>query len=571
MTIDQALKQAIEAHQSQKLQDAERLYRAILKVHPNHPDANHNLGLLALGVGKLEEGLPHLSAALAANPKYEQFWISYIRALIETGRLAEAGKAIEDGRRSGLSDKAAQQLEERLGASPVQAPSQNKADELLASYKAGSFELTERLARELTRNYPRHTLGWKTLGAALFRQGKVEGALAAMQYAVQLNPDDAEAHLHLGYPLINLGRVAEAEASLRKAIALQPDLAEAHCNLGTLLKELGRLPEAESSLRNAIRCRPDYAEANWKLSTNLLLQSRLRSGFELYEWRWAGTDEQKKYTNDFVQPLWLGKESLVGKTILIHAEQGLGDTILFSRYLKLVHELGARVIFQVQRPLMFLLAGLEGVDELVGKGQPLPGFDCHCPLMSLALAFKTDLDSIPSRVPYLFAQPERIQRWAEKLGEHGFKIGICWKGAGKDRFVPVEHFHALSRIPGVRLISLQKGETQEELASLPDGMAIETNGDEFDSDGAFMDTVAIMKCCDLVVSSDTSIAHVAGALGVPTWIALLFVPDWRWMMDRADSPWYPSVRLFRQPASGDWKGVFEQMGSVLRSHLLGRV
>ncbi|MBV8636363.1 MAG: tetratricopeptide repeat protein, partial [Burkholderiaceae bacterium] len=392
---------------------------------------------------------------------------------------------------------------------------------------------------------------------------RLEDSLAAMRHAVELDPYDAEARLHLGYPLVELGRSAEAEESFRKAIDLKPDFAEAHCNLGVVLKELGRLPESETFLRNAIRFKADYAEAHWKLATNLLLQSRLRDGFELYEWRWVGTEGQKKYANAFTQPLWLGEQPLQGKTILIHAEQGLGDTVLFCRYLKLVHDLGARVVFEVQPALMPLLADLEGVDELVAKGQPLPDFDCHCPLLSLPLAFKTDLDSIPDSIPYLSAQPERVLRWASRLGGHGFKIGICWKGANAQRSVPLEHFAGLSRIPGVRLISLQKSAADEATGNVK----VESTGDDFDTTGAFLDTAAVMTCCDLVITNDTSVAHVAGALGVPTWIALLFVPDWRWMMDRTDSPWYPTIRLFRQPASGDWTGAFAHMEAALRNQL----
>jgi hypothetical protein len=361
----------------------------------------------------------------------------------------------------------------------------------------------------------------------------------------------------------------EAVASYDKAISLKPDYAESWSNRGIVLQELKRLDEALASFDKAISLKPDYAMACWNKSFLLNLKGDYPKGWELYEWRWE-SNASKTHKRNFTQPLWLGEASLTGKTILIHAEQGLGDTIQFCRYVMMVKRLGARVIFEVQPPLMALLADLEGVDELMPRGQALPDFDYHCPLLSLPLAFKTDLDCIPASIPYLTADPSRVEQWGVRLSNTGFKIGICWvagyKG-NKGRSIPIECFYGLSRMPGVRLISLHKGDGEKDLESLPEGMVVETLGAEFDGDAAFMDTAAVMQCCDLVITNDTSVAHLSGALGVQTWVALKFVPDWRWMLDRNDSPWYPTMTLFRQRLIDEWDEVFREIESTVTTKL----
>ena len=670
LTIDQALLEAVQAQQSGRLQDAERLYRAILERQPNHAEANHNLGVLAVGAGKPEQALPFLESALKANRNQGHFWISYINALLEARQAAEAGLMLTQGRRLGLKGDAVDRLEQKLAQLPhPQQPPQQDIESLFSEYKAGNLALAEQLARALTRQFPDHFFGWKVLGVIINQTGRIEESLQPMQQAVRLAPGDPEvhnnlgntfqdlgqftqaeascreairldpdfaqahynlsralhvlaryaeaeasareatrlkpdhvdAHINLGNALHELGRASEAERSYREAVRLKPGYAQAHSNLGNALRALGRLNEAESSHREAIRLdpgiagahinlgvllqdqgriaeaqashseairlKPGFKEALWNLSLCLLIQGDFRNGLPLHEMRWGGSKELKIHEHRFAAPPWLGEASLNGKTILIHAEQGLGDTIQFCRYVRMVHDLGARVIFEVQPALMALLADLDGVDQLIAQTRILPAFDYHCPLLSLPLAFKTDPARVPASIPYLHAQPERVSRWNERLGFNGFKIGICWKGAKKERSIPIEHFLGLSRIPQVRLISLQKGDGNLELGDLPSGMIVETLGADFDSTGAFMDTAAVMKCCDLVISNDTSIGHLAGALGIATWTALLFMPDWRWMLERLDSPWSPNIRLFRQSAAGDWAGVFERMEAALRSQL----
>ena len=290
----------------------------------------------------------------------------------------------------------------------------------------------------------------------------------------------------------------------------------------------------------------------------------------MYEWRKKQKNPQGQRL--FPKPGWLGQEDLAGKSVLIHSEQGLGDAIQFSRYVARLNDMSARVLFAPRANLRTLMKGLDGAFEIVDENDLSLAFDYHIPLLSLPLAFKTDLTTIPAKKSYLNADKDRIERWGEQLGGHGFKIGICWQGSrnkiDRGRSFPLIQFYPLSQIPDVRLISLHKGEGEEQLVDLPSDMAVEVLGNEFDAGAqAFLDTSAVMKCCDLVITSDTSIAHLAGALGVRTWLALQFVPDWRWLLDREDTPWYPTMRLFRQQAPGDWDGVFDRMAKVLAAEL----
>jgi hypothetical protein len=295
---------------------------------------------------------------------------------------------------------------------------------------------------------------------------------------------------------------------------------------------------------------------------------RFDPGWHLYEWR----KRRRPPIADRVmpQPLWTGAQVLRGKVLLIHWEQGLGDTIQFCRYANLAVEMGARVLLDVQPQLRRLLRTLNPAVEIVTGGRDITA-DYHCPLLSLPAAFGTTLDTIPARTPYLRAEPDRVAQWRRRIGDEGLKVGISWQGSTLrvdiGRSLPLAAFQPLFAVPGVRLISLQKNEGTVQLQTLPAGMHVETLGEDFDrAPDAFLDTAAVMQHLDLIVTSDTAIAHLAGALGRPTWVALKQVPDWRWMLERTDSPWYPSHRLFRQRRAADWSGVFEDIYRELRSH-----
>jgi hypothetical protein len=321
-----------------------------------------------------------------------------------------------------------------------------------------------------------------------------------------------------------------------------------------------------------LELRPDYADAHFGRSLLRLLQGDYEQGWAEYEWRWKTGQLPER---EFIQPKWNGG-SLGEQTILLHAEQGLGDSLQFIRYAALLKKENpsAAIVVECLRPLAPLLTRCPSIDQLVAQGGKLPPFDVHCLLADLPGAFKSTLETIPRDVPYLFADPELVTEWRKRLSDlGGLRIGINWQGRGgqgdyRKRDIPLDLFAPLAQLPGVNLVCLQKGEARSELFSLGERRPVFDPGDDLDTaHGAFMDTAAIMMNLDLVITSDTSVPHLAGALGVRVWLALPFVPDWRWLLDRSDNSWYPTMRLFRQTAPGDWTAVFEEIRTELVSLL----
>jgi hypothetical protein len=427
----------------------------------------------------------------------------------------------------------------------------------------GARSLLESIARHRNLQAAQHCL---VQGNALAREGKSAEAVACCRQAVELAPDFAPAHNNLSVLLRSQGNWDEAVACGRRALELEPDHAEVHYNLGAALQERGDLDDALACYRKAVELKADFADGHMGLAGIHLLRGDFRQGWLEYEWRWRTKQVPPR---PFRQPLWDGG-SLAGKTILLYPEQGLGDVIQFIRYAPLVKRLGATVIVECQKPLLPLLATCAGIDRLVGQGDQLPPFATHSPLLSLPRIFQTSLDKMPAAGPYLFAAPALIESWRKKLSDlPGYKIGIHWQGRPgqgpwRVRNIPLRQFAPLAEIPGVRLISLQKGAGCEELAQVREHFPVVELGDEVDqAAGAFMDTAAIIKNLDLVITCDTALAHLAGALGAPVWVALPRVPEWRWLLDRSDSPWYPTMRLFRQKALGDWPSVFAEIRRAL--------
>jgi tetratricopeptide (TPR) repeat protein len=397
-----------------------------------------------------------------------------------------------------------------------------------------------------------------------------KGALQSFNKAIEIEPKDIEAYISRGNLLSEIGNLDGALKDYEQAIKLSENYALPYFNYAVILKELRKNKEALTFFDRAIKLNVNYSEAYYNKALTLLSEGQYEKGFELYEWRWKNEDIKKQLGNvQFNKSLWLGKESLVNKTILIYSEQGLGDTLQFCRYAKLVAELGAIVILEVQKPLVNLLQNLDGVSQVVAKGTAIQEYDFRSPLMSMPLAFKTTIESIPNQIPYIHTSLERQARWKEYLGRTGFKIAICWQGnkQGKidiGRSFSVNLFQDIAKIKGVRLISLQKNEGVEQLMKLPEGMKVETLPDNFDSaENTFLDSAAVINCMDLVITSDTAMTHLAGALGVKTWLPLKYVPDWRWMLDGSETPWYPNHRLFRQTTRNNWVGVFKQMEAEL--------
>jgi Flp pilus assembly protein TadD len=400
-------------------------------------------------------------------------------------------------------------------------------------------------------------------GMALHRLGRFEEALESYSRAIGHRPGYALACNNRGMALREIGRLEDALRDCSRAVALNPRFAEAHYNRGNVLKGLTRPDEALQDYDCAIALKPDLAEAHWNKAVCTLLMGRFEEGWRLYERR---TRKPECAANLVAgQTAWTGTESLDGKSLYIQAEQGLGDTIQFCRYALLAAEMGREVVLAVQDPLVRLMKSLGRAIHIRELTSGPPAFDYYIPLLSMPLAFHTDADSIPAEIPYLSAEPERIRHWNARIGSEGFRVGICWQGAkGGEvdigRSLPVRYFEGIASIPGVRLISLQKNAGAEQLLDLPAGMEVETFGDDFDAGpDAFIDTAAIMENLDLVITSDTAVAHLGGALGRPVWVALSYVPDWRWQLDRYDSPWYPTMKLFRQTERGNWRSTFAAM------------
>jgi Tfp pilus assembly protein PilF len=404
------------------------------------------------------------------------------------------------------------------------------------------------------------------MGLALHELGQLADALRSHDRAIALRTDYAEAYFNRGNVLRDLYQLEAALASYDQAIALNADYADAYSNRGIVLYELRHLDAALASYERALAIRPDYAKAHFNKASTLLLRGDLHGGWPHYEWRWKLGGASLTRGRQFQQPRWLGKESLAGKTILLYGEQGFGDTLQFCRYAKSVADLGARVILEVQKPLMPLLADLDGPSQLIATGSALPPLDYHCPLMSLPLAFNTCLDTIPASVPYLLADPIKVARWRERLGEtKAPRIGLVWSGSATNLNDHNRSIRLADWVPYLpaqcQFVSLQKDVREADAATLESTPTVLNFADELND---FSDTAALCECMDLVISVCTSVAHLSGALGKDTWVMLGFAADWRWLLDRADSPWYPSMKLYRPRNRGDWQGVFGQVESDLR-------
>jgi tetratricopeptide (TPR) repeat protein len=504
---DFVLDQAIQLHEAGNLPGAEALYRRLLQQDGHDVRVLHLLAILCAQTGRQAEALGWIKRTLNLAPDFAAAWSTFGNLLSERAQWKEALAAHDRAIALGFVD----------------------------------------------------VWSYINRGKALGSLNRHDAALRSYDAALALEPDHAEALSDRGVVLMALGRPADALDSYERALARQP-IAATFSNHANALQELMRPAEALQSFERALVLAPDRAETHWNKALCLLRAGRLQDGLALYEWRKKRAVWNKP--GHSASPEWTGAEKLEGHTLLIQAEQGLGDTIQFCRYAALAKARGAHVILSVQDTLVRLLQSLP---VTVCGAASLPVADFHIPLMSMPLALGTTMATLPADTPYLFAEPERVAHWRGRIGSHGFRIGVCWQGAAgieTSRHFAAERLAPLARLPGVRLIGLQKGQR-------PAVPAIEYLGDDFDSGSdAFLDSAAAIQCLDLVITVDTALAHLAGALSAPTWVALKRLPDWRWFLDRDDTPWYPGMRLFRQPAPGDWDSVVSQIETALtRRHL----
>ncbi|HXW26918.1 MAG TPA: tetratricopeptide repeat protein [Xanthobacteraceae bacterium] len=618
--IAETVRFGLAAHRQGKLADAERFYHAALELKREDFDSLHLLGLVRWQQGRHEEALSLITRALGVKPGSAEARANLGLVLQSLNRHAEAVAAYDRalavnpayvtalfGRGNALlalgrHAEALANYDKALAATPNQIEALvNRGVALGALGRHAEALASFERALSLQPDQPQLLYNRANSLQAL---GRHEEAVAAYDRVLAIAPDNPEVLNNRGLSLNALGRYEEASSGLDRALAAQPDSAAAWVNAGNAQRGLDRREAALACYERALACdrdnieaeygrgnalmllnryreaidcfgrvlavRPDHADAHLNRSQALLTLGELARGFEEYEWRWK-TSEQRQ-TRAFDQPLWLGAEPAEGRTILVHHEQGLGDMLQFVRYVPMLSRAGARVVLEVQPQLKDLLSALDGVCAVVDRSAPLPAFDSHCPVGSLPHAFRTELATIPADVPYLRAEPRRVARWKERLDRDDFTIGIAWQGSPTFRYdagrsIALAQFAPLATAANVRLISLQKGAGCEQIAAVSFAHRIERLTDDQDmSAEGLLDTAAIMANLDLVVTSDSMLAHLAGAMGRPVFVALRQrMADWRWLLDREESPWYPTMRLFRQSTEGDWRDVFERIAAAVKA------
>lgn len=545
--LQQRFDAAVALHRDGCASDTVFYCRVLLCEQPGHGDTLHLLGLGLSQMGRDDEGAPLIRRALRVQP-VPAYAVSLGGVLCSQKRFTEAERLLAGA----ASDD------------PLAAEAHfHHGNALSGLGRVGDAVRAYRRALALE---PALAAAFLNLGTMRERQSQPAAAEPCYRRAVRLMPLSAVAHYNLATVLHAQDRLEEAEATYRTAVRLNPDHAATRYNLGLLCHDLGRLGAAERAYRAAIRLQPTHADSHWNLSLVLLSQGRFAEGWDEYEWRWLTRDFQHGHTR-YPFPPWRG-EVVDGRSILVHAEQGVGDTIQFIRYVPLLVQAGARVCLSLPRSLDRLTAGLPGGVQRLFDGDAVPPVDFHSPLLSLPRLFGTRIGSIPANVPYLAADPALAATWAQRLGPRRAprRVGVVWAGnptyrKDRTRSPGLAALAPLFAVEGVEFVILQQGHGREDLrpgAPLPP--LVSDPGTQVTD---FMDSAAIMEAVDLVISSCTAPAHLAGAIGRPVWVALQAVPDWRWGMAGEATSWYPTMRLFRQTSHGDWEGVFARMAAEL--------
>ena len=519
-------------------------YSKAIETNSNLPDALNGRGNALRALGRLDEALADYDSALAMEPRLADAHYNRGFVLFDLDRYDAAIAAFDRALALRPGDAVA------LNQKGVALRRLRRWDEAIRSYDAA-------LAAA-----PDYAEALNNRGCAYHDMKRYKEALASFEMSLACDPGNAKTLNNRGTALQKLGHLETALQSYDASLEIGPDDPETLTNKGVVLRDMECHGEALSAFDRAIAADPQYANAHWNKAVSKLLLGEFDEGWRLYEWR-------KKLplpveARSYDRPLCTDAENMKGKTVFVYTGQGLGDTIQFYRFANALHDRGAKVILSVQDTLVRLLKNSSGSVQIVGARAMPDLFDCHIPLPSLPLALKCGSDLRAAAVPYIQPESARAAHWKERIGPNGFRVGIVWQGAaGRDdrRAIPLTAFDPLSDIPGVRLISLQKGAGREQLDARP---RIERPDGPFDDgpDG-FIDTAAIIHGLDLVITLDSAVAHLAGAMGRPVWVALQRVPDWRWLLRRPDSPWYPGMRLFRQHTAGDWSHPFSQMAEAL--------
>jgi len=617
----QLLSQAIEHHRAGRVREAEVICRQIIQQDPNNADAFNLLGAIAGQSGYAQDSVNLISRAISLRPDDPKLYQNLATSLRQVGRYNEAieayrkGLAIKEDVPSliqlanlywliGNGNDAEQSLLRAL---------QLDRNSVMALHGIGSIYLqlgfydraAEALKRAVTLN-PQLLPGFRDLGVALYQLNWFDECIEACRSALALSPTDIVALNHLGMSLqkqkkfeeakeylervanapaarddewfnrglamSSLYNIEEAERSYREALKLKPNSIPAKLNLGVMLGLQGKTQEALAAFEQVMKASPGFETGILHHGVSLLLTGQFEQGWKEYQSRWKVPTHHEPQ-RPFTEPLWRD-QSVRGKTILVYREQGFGDTINFCRYVPMIKERGAKVILEIQPELVTLLKRLKGADEVIEYGSTLPPFDLQVPMLDLPLVFKTNLSNIPAKVPYLSADPQKVETWSARLKElegdrkPAMRVGIAWAGSpthphDRGRSMKLADFAPLAQAVGdrVHFISLQKGAGSDQAANPPEGMWFDdptANLKDFD------DTAALMMNLDLLICVDTSVVHLAGAMARPVWVLLPIGPDWRWLEHREDSPWYPTMRLFRQQKLLNWPHVMERVVRELK-------
>ena len=546
--IAQTLQDALSLHQQGRLREAEKLYMRTLKAAPDNFDALHLLGLINAQNGQMGEAYRLMSAALKINPNVPDVLINFANVLHGLKR----------------DDEALASIDKALALRP------GDPDALL--YRGNALKALNRTSEALPcfdavlARSPGHRDALLNRGVARATLGHYEQALADFDAVLARMPTDAETLYNRGTTLIELGRYAEALLAFDHALAASPQHLQAWTNRGRALQALNRHEEAVASFDKALAIDKNYGDAHFNAALSLLTLESLQRGFAEYEWRWKRTgmtDARRGYRGR----LWLGEFPLSRRTILLPAEQGLGDTIQFVRYAPLLAQMGANVVLEVQPELKVLMSTVSGVTSCHARGETLPSFDVYCPLGSLPLALKTEPSSIPASIPYLRADDTHIAKWRPALQAlPGKRVALAWAGNARhandrNRSIDLKFLGPLFASEGVSFVSVQHDLRGDDAARLAEFRITDFGPQLAD----MADTAAVLALADLLISVDTSVVHLAGAMGREAWVMLPFTPDWRWTLTHERSPWYPQVRLFRQRTPGDWPSVIATVRDALRA------
>jgi tetratricopeptide (TPR) repeat protein len=619
-TIEQILAQAMEHHNAGHLREAEQGYRLILQRDPNNVDALNLLGVIAGTAGNAQAAAELIGRAVSLKPDDPDLLGNYATALRQAGRMNEAMEvfnrsvAIKEDPTvlMGMGDSYRQKQKFEQAAGCYRRAADLRPNDVAPIYALGSLLLSVHAIeqalpalQQAAALAPERAEIRRDLGIALLQFQRFEESADECGKALEKNPNDVLALSHRALALRRLGRSEEADQCFQRiidlpvkghaelfnrALALEhldrfeeavdvyqqsiksnPSAVLVYINLGSLLQRMGQPTKAMEWFERAMKMAPQISLTHLDRAVVLLLQGNLAEGWKEYDWRWR-CPERHPPMRPFPQPLWRDQD-VAGKTVFLHSEQGLGDAVQFIRYAPMVQARGAKVIVEVQQELVALARTMQGIDQVIGRDDPLPPFDLHAPLMDLPMIFGTVLRNVPAEIPYFHSDPQKVQAWAQRLeqdepnGRCKLRVGLVWAGRpshpyDKSRSIKLAQYAPLAALAArVSFFSLQKGSGVDQLKDPPAGLALR----DYTSDlHDFTDTAALLENLDLLITVDTSVAHVAGALGRPVWVLVGIAPDWRWLERRDDSPWYPTLRLFRQQKRLDWTKPIEKIASELR-------